>query len=132
MNVALDGKTLIHAQKVSNYLVEFYEEVKRRFTVDQHRHYQFTPRDLTRLIFKLRKHDLQVRDPREFYEILYWESCRLFMDRITSVSSRGQFLNIVHSLMQRHFSYDTKNQGEFVFTTLSSGKHLEKLNMKDF
>lgn len=102
--------------------MEFYQEIKRTFTVDESRHYQFTPRDLTRLVFKLKKHVLSFKDPREFYEILYWESCRAFMDRVTSVSSRAQFISIVQSLMTRHFSYDTRSQGDFVFTTLSSGK----------
>jgi len=54
------------------------------------------------------------------------------MDRIVSLQSRAVFGNLVKSLMNKHFGYDTSAQGSFVFTTLSNGKKVEKLNWKDF
>jgi len=35
------------SKKISNFLIDLYFNVKQKFSVDEHRHYLFTPRDIT-------------------------------------------------------------------------------------
>lgn len=37
-------------QKLSRMIVDLYNQTRSKFTVDDHRHYLFTPRDLTSLV----------------------------------------------------------------------------------
>lgn len=41
------GSMANSAKKLSQFLIELYTNVKQKFSVDEHRHYLFTPRDIT-------------------------------------------------------------------------------------
>lgn len=39
-------------------MLETYSQVRQKFSVDEHRHYLFTPRDVTNWIFGLMRYDI--------------------------------------------------------------------------
>lgn len=45
-------------ERLGAMAVQVFDEVRRRFPVAERAHYQFTPRDLTKLVFSLRKYDI--------------------------------------------------------------------------
>jgi dynein heavy chain 2 len=55
------GQMANSAKKLSQFLIELFVSVKQKFSVDEHRHYLYTPRDITQLIFSTLRYD--VRDP---------------------------------------------------------------------
>lgn len=46
-----------HADKLSTLLVDIYSSVRDKFTVDDQRHYLFTPRDITTWVKQLCRYD---------------------------------------------------------------------------
>lgn len=40
-------------------MIELYTNVKSNFSIDEHRHYLFTPRDITQLAFSLLRYDIR-------------------------------------------------------------------------
>ena len=53
--------------KLANTMVELYEQVTGKFSVDDHRHYLFTPRDLTAWVQGLMRYDASAEAVLEFW-----------------------------------------------------------------
>lgn len=60
------------AGKLAKFLISVYSEVRSKFSVDEQRHYLFTPRDLTILAFNLLRYELN--SPQDLIEVLIYES----------------------------------------------------------
>src|SRR3569833_508330 len=56
-----NGAMATSSKKLSQFLIELYANVKSKFSIDEHRHYLYTPRHITQLIFSLLRYD--IRDP---------------------------------------------------------------------
>lgn len=46
------------SKRLATFMLETYSQVKQKFSVDEHRHYLFTPRDVTNWIFGLMRYDI--------------------------------------------------------------------------
>lgn len=46
--------------RLASFVVEVYQKVREKFTVDEKRHYLFTPRDVTLWVKNLGRYNLQV------------------------------------------------------------------------
>ncbi len=69
-------------------LIEFYIEVQSKFSVDEQRHYNFTPRNLTQIIMGLMNYDYSSGDSKELlYEALQNEIQRSFRDKLVNFES---------------------------------------------
>ena len=55
------GQMAGSAKKLAQFMIELYTNVKSKFSVDEHRHYLYTPRDITSLVFSLLRYD--IREP---------------------------------------------------------------------
>lgn len=80
------SSTKLKPELLSKFMVEFYKMAQQKFSVDEQRHYLFTPRNLTQIIFNLLGYDSE-RDKLSLdlvYEMLSNEVKKEFRDRLVS------------------------------------------------
>ncbi len=83
------GQLVKSCKKLSQFMIDLYTNVKTNFSVDEHRHYLFTPRDVTQLIFSILRYD--VREAQGLIEVMIYESSRIFKDRLIDKQSKVKF-----------------------------------------
>jgi dynein heavy chain 2 len=89
-------------EKLSNALIEIYQKTREKFTVDDHRHYLFTPRDVTTLVKNICRYELNME---ELLEVVIHESTRIFRDRLVNSEACNKFDVIVAAALRQHFRY---------------------------
>ena len=52
------GKMASSSKKVAQFIIELYSQVRQKFSIDDHSHYLFTPRDITGLVFNVLRYDI--------------------------------------------------------------------------
>ncbi|KAI4889837.1 hypothetical protein NFI96_027314, partial [Prochilodus magdalenae] len=136
--------------QLAGSLVQVYEQVKARFTVDDHSHYLFTPGVLTQWVLSLLRYDLTagkcVSPADSVLEVIAYEARRLFRDRIVSSKDLNTFDNILSSVIRGDWSSDVlDNTSDTFFVTWGAshegrspnqplpphGKPLGRLNTSD-
>ncbi|CAH1776602.1 unnamed protein product [Owenia fusiformis] len=88
-------------------MVQIYDQLRQRFTVDDYSHYLFTPRDLTQWVMNLMRYDLassQGGSTEPLLEVWTYEAFRLFRDRIVGTDGLGKFDNIVSGVVRGDWS----------------------------
>ena len=70
-------------------MVEVYAQARARFSVDEHRHYLFTPRDLTAWVVALLRYPLATE--RSVVDVLAYEAARIFRDRLVGSEACQRF-----------------------------------------
>ncbi|CAL8361611.1 unnamed protein product [Merluccius merluccius] len=91
------------AHQLAGSLVQIYEQVKAKFTVDDHSHYLFTPCILTQWVLSLLRYDLTAAHANvtdSVLEVVASEARRLFRDRLVSSKDLHIFNNILSSVIQ--------------------------------
>jgi len=125
--------------KLAATMVEIYTLVRAKFTVDEQRHYLFTPRELTAWTVALLRYDTSEGSGVDLLDVVAHEACRLFRDRLIDKDSVGRFDAILASVFRSKWNYSLRLDGHF-FTTLSQGKqasgnsatrYLERLSAGD-
>ncbi|XP_052360063.1 cytoplasmic dynein 2 heavy chain 1 isoform X2 [Oncorhynchus keta] len=96
---ASTGKT----HQLAGSLVQVYEQVKAKFTVDDHSHYLFTPCVLTQWVLSLLRYDLSADS---VLEVVAYEAKRLFRDRLVSSKDIHSFDNILSSVIRGDWGSD--------------------------
>ncbi|XP_025088458.1 cytoplasmic dynein 2 heavy chain 1-like isoform X3 [Pomacea canaliculata] len=100
------SKSKIHA--LAGSMVQLYEQLRVRFTVDDYSHYLFTPRDLTRWVVSLLRYDLNAGSKENtndhLLEIWAYEARRLFRDRIVGADNQSKFDNLLMSVIRSDWS----------------------------
>ncbi len=85
-------------------MVQVYEQLRSKFTVDDYGHYLFTPRELTRWVMGLLRYDLtggsSDGSSKHVLEVWAYEAHCLFRDRIVGQDSLRTFDNILLSVMR--------------------------------
>ncbi|XP_068440329.1 cytoplasmic dynein 2 heavy chain 1 isoform X1 [Clinocottus analis] len=102
---ASTGKT----HQLSGSLVQLYEQVKAKFTVDDHSHYLFTPCILTEWVLSLLRYDLTAAQSNvtdSVLEVVAYEARRLFRDRLVSSKDLHTFDNILSSVIRGDWGSD--------------------------
>ncbi|XP_030632529.1 cytoplasmic dynein 2 heavy chain 1 [Chanos chanos] len=96
--------------QLAGSLVQVYEQVKAKFTVDDYSHYLFTPCVLTQWILSLLRYDLTSGEWQNatdsVLEIVACEARRLFRDRLVTVKDLNTFDNILSSVIQSDWGSD--------------------------
>ncbi|XP_053561557.1 cytoplasmic dynein 2 heavy chain 1 [Bombina bombina] len=108
--------------QLAGSMVQVYEQVRAKFSVDDHSHYLFTPRILTQWVLGLFRYDLGggVSKQSQDYvlEIVAYEARRLFRDRIVSPKELNVFDNILSSVLQGDWGSDVlDNMTDFFYVT---------------
>ncbi|KAA8593993.1 hypothetical protein FQN60_004827, partial [Etheostoma spectabile] len=102
---ASTGKT----HQLAGSLVQLYEQVKAKFTVDDHSHYLFTPCILTEWVLSLLRYDLTAAQSNvtdSVLEVVAYEARRLFRDRLVSSKDLHIFDNILSSIIRGDWGSD--------------------------
>ncbi|KAI1893942.1 hypothetical protein AGOR_G00128840 [Albula goreensis] len=90
--------------QLAGSLVQVYEQVKAKFTVDDYSHYLFTPCVLTQWVLSLLRYDLTAgkhQNPADVVlEVVSYEARRLFRDRIVTPKDLNAFDNILLSVIR--------------------------------
>ena len=100
--------------KLAATLVEAFEQIKGKFSVDDHRHYLFTPRDITAWVRSLLRYDLRAE---ELLDVLAYEAARLFRDRMVDADSEKKFDGILNSLLRARWKHSPQPAGSEYYTT---------------
>ncbi|XP_029026743.1 cytoplasmic dynein 2 heavy chain 1 isoform X2 [Betta splendens] len=96
---ASTGKT----HQLAGSLVQLYEQMKAKFTVDDYSHYLFTPCILTEWVLSLLRYDLTADS---VLEVVAYEARRLFRDRLVSSKDLHTFDNILSSIIRGDWGSD--------------------------
>ncbi len=90
------------------YIIYTHVQVRKHFTVDDHSHYLFTPRDLTRWVLGLLRYPLsdQSASQNQVLEAWSYEARRLFRDRLIGDNALDRFDSILNSVLRSDWSTD--------------------------
>ncbi|XP_068037518.1 cytoplasmic dynein 2 heavy chain 1 isoform X5 [Anomalospiza imberbis] len=96
--------------QLAGSMVQIYQQVRAKFTVDDHSHYLFTPCILTQWVLGLFRYDLEggslIQTADFVLEVLAYEACRLFRDRIVGMKELQVFDNILTNVFQGDWGSD--------------------------
>lgn len=57
------GKLTGSTRRLSGFLIDLYGSVRQKFSVDTHRHYLFTPRMISQLVFSMLRYEIPDAGP---------------------------------------------------------------------
>ena len=101
-----NNQSRVHA--LASSMIQLYDQIRSKFTVDQYSHYQFTPRDLTAWVVGLLRYNLAggQRDSSPETVMMIWahEAIRLFRDRLVGEETCTQFDNILVTIIRNDWS----------------------------
>ena len=100
-------------------MIELYANVKSNFSIDEHRHYLFTPRDITQLMFSLLRYD--IRDAQALIEVMIYEASRIFKDRLVDKQSKTKFDTVLYTLLRNNLKYNEKLTDTYFISKVASG-----------
>ncbi|MEW5298927.1 MAG: hypothetical protein WDW36_001997 [Sanguina aurantia] len=83
-------------------MLEVYGQVKEAFSLNDHQHYQFNPRDVTDWMLGLQRYAL---DSMTLLEAVWHEGCRTFHDRLVGRDAREQCTGIVTGVLSGALGY---------------------------
>ena len=86
------------AKRVAQFVVECLKLIKLRFSVDDYRHYLFTPREVTQWCFGLSRYTAETKE--DLLAALIWEANRIFRDRLVGRESLIAFDQIISCQMR--------------------------------
>jgi dynein heavy chain 2 len=126
------------SKKLAQFLIDLYSNVREKFSVDDHRHYLFTPRDLTGLVFNLLRYE--INEAQGLIETLIYESSRIFRDRLVDKDSKIRFDKILYSLLKNHLRYNEQMKATYFISKIAQGSQglvpglplLGRIGAKDF
>uniref|UniRef100_A0A8C5PP60 Cytoplasmic dynein 2 heavy chain 1 n=1 Tax=Leptobrachium leishanense TaxID=445787 RepID=A0A8C5PP60_9ANUR len=102
--------SLAKIHQLAGSMVQVYEQVRARFSVDDYSHYLFTPCILTQWILGLFRYDLSAGSSKQnqdyVLEIVAYEARRLFSDRLVTIKELNTFDNILLSVLQGDWGSD--------------------------
>lgn len=101
-----NNQSRVHS--LAGSMIQLYDQIRSKFTVDQYSHYQFTPRDLTAWVISLLRYNLAggQRDssPETVMTIWAYEANRLFRDRLVGEETCTKFDNILVTIIRNDWS----------------------------
>ena len=91
------------SKKIARFCVDTYENIKQKFSVDDHRHYLLTPKELTRWIMGIMRYEAQGAE--SLVEVLVYEAFRLFRDRLVNIESKQALDQMIYNQLRNHLKY---------------------------
>jgi len=85
-------------KRLSQFLIDLFSNVKQKFSPDEHRHYLFTPREVTSLIYSMLRYEIP--DAASLIEVMVYESQRTFKDRLVDRDSKKRFDSVLYQLLK--------------------------------
>ncbi|NXI65822.1 DYHC2 protein, partial [Anseranas semipalmata] len=108
--------------QLAGSMVQVYEQVRAKFTVDDHSHYLFTPCILTQWVLGLFRYNLSDGSSTQtadyVLEIVAYEACRLFRDKIVGMKDLHVFDNVLMKVFQSDWGSDVlDNMADIFYVT---------------
>eukprot|EP00438_Fugacium_kawagutii_P026834 Skav224731 [mRNA] locus=scaffold699:573890:588190:- [translate_table: standard] len=101
--------------KAAEAMVDVYTNMKARFTMDDHEHYLFNPRDLTQWILQLLRYEVVSID--SFIEAWAYEATRIFRDRLVGDEAKNHFDGILRNALIQYLGTDV-DVDRLIFTSM--------------
>ncbi|CAJ1327577.1 unnamed protein product [Effrenium voratum] len=101
--------------KVAEAMVDIYSNMKAKFTVDDHEHYLFNPRDLTQWILQLLRYE--VVSVETFIEAWAYEAARIFRDRLVGDEAKNHFDALLRNALIQYLGMDVEVD-KLIFTSM--------------
>ena len=112
--------TLKAAEKLATCMVDIFEQVRRKFSVDEQRHYLFTPRDLTQWVRGLLRYEL-AEASQPLLDTWAFEGARMLRDRLVDSRATSRFDAIVAAALRQHFDFAVEESRKTIFSSLLGG-----------
>ncbi|CAK9088100.1 Cytoplasmic dynein 2 heavy chain 1 (Dynein heavy chain isotype 1B) [Durusdinium trenchii] len=104
-------------RKLAETMVDLFKSVKSKFSVDDQRHYLFTPRDLTEWVLSLLNYDTRNED---LLDIFAYEANRIFRDRLVDADAKNRFDGILANVLRKDWQHRLDSLDEVVFSSLNA------------
>eukprot|EP01062_Namystynia_karyoxenos_P045109 TRINITY_DN3342_c0_g5_i1.p1 TRINITY_DN3342_c0_g5~~TRINITY_DN3342_c0_g5_i1.p1 ORF type:complete len:4328 (+),score=2117.78 TRINITY_DN3342_c0_g5_i1:233-13216(+) len=118
---------------IAKLMCTVYDQVKRKFTVDDASHYVFNPRDLTAWVLGLMRYDLENAD---LADVVFYEGLRLFADRLTRGDQRKKVEALLHEQLSSTLGFTRKGHVDDRFFTSwmsqSGSTTFQSVDYRDF
>ncbi len=82
-------------------MVDVYDQIKTKFSIDEYSHYLCTPRDLTKWTLGLLRYEL---DSEDLLDVWTYEIERLFKDRVVDDAGRQRFDKILEAILKAQWN----------------------------
>ena len=105
-------------ERLANMVVEVYQKTREKFTVDDRRHYLFTPRDMTLWVKNLCRYDLAAEN---LLDAAANEANRIFRDRLVGADACNRFDQQLSSVLRSSFRHSVASPDSH-FTSLTSAR----------
>eukprot|EP00981_Chlorochromonas_danica_P004240 scaffold857_cov152-Ochromonas_danica.AAC.23 len=105
-------------ERLSSAIVEIFQKTKEKFTVDDRRHYLFTPRDVTIWIKNICRYNLEVEN---LLDAVAYEACRIFRDRLVGTDCLSKFDQLLAGVLRTQFRHPLIAP-ESIFSSLSGAR----------
>lgn len=115
-----------NARKLAVFVVEIYAAIQQKFSVDDYRHYSFTPKSIYKIFVELMRYDCP--NIESYVEALVNELSRNYRDRLVGSDTRARFDGMMGSLIKQHFKIAASTTSLY---SLVSGK-LTKLKRDEY
>jgi dynein heavy chain 2 len=106
-------------ERLASGMVEVYQKVREKFTVDDRRHYLFTPRDVTAWVKNLCRYDLSAEP---LLEVVAYEACRIFRDRLVGQEAVGRFDQLLSGIFRSGPLRHTITSLDATFSSLTAAR----------
>ncbi|EKX39469.1 hypothetical protein GUITHDRAFT_160010 [Guillardia theta CCMP2712] len=114
-------------ERLAGTLIQFYERLKTTFVVDEHRHYLFTPRDVTALVIGLMRYEITTH---EVLDVLAYEAQRIFRDRLVGEDAMRSFdSSVLGDILRTEWNHKVDLKNTFFTTWLYAGEKNENFQM---
>jgi dynein heavy chain 2 len=105
-------------ERLATTVVEIYQKTREKFTVDDRRHYLFTPRDMTLWVKNICRYDLSAEN---VVDVLAHEACRIFRDRLVGSDACSRFDQQLSGILRTQFRHTMPAQDAY-FTSLTTAR----------
>ena len=134
-----DGKLAGSTRRLAGFMIDLFGEIKQKFSVDDHRHYSFTPRMISSLVFQLLRYEIPDAGP--LIAAMVYETQRVYRDRLVDRQSKKQFDQILFKRVQADLKFPVnKLEDVYFLSKITQGQepatkgipNMGKLPKKDF
>ena len=114
-------KSATKVSSLARSMVSVFLQLKQ--TLTQHKHYLFTPKDLTTWCLGMVRYLLpsSSQDHRAALEAFSHQACHLFRDKLVSGEDRAKYDSAMASVLQSDWSYSPSNADEAAATFATAG-----------
>jgi dynein heavy chain 2 len=103
--------------KLTQTILKIFQGVKAKFNVDEQRHYLFTPREVSSLVYSLLRY--RCNGAQELIETLIYEAQRVFKDRLVDKESKKRFDNILYKEMKQNLNWGDRITNQYYISLVA-------------